>query len=171
MQKQIPFATSFAINEVAKEVVQEEKQQMQQRLHNPTPFTLRGVSKTFASKKNLQSRVFVKPIQLGYLKYAIEGGVNNDRGLVPQQALKLNQYGNMTRGALRNRRERGTSTRRGGRIFTNPKRGKRKLLAIITNKRRYKKRFDFQSIAKNKARKSFGIASTRAMRKIVHSMN
>ena len=170
VQKQIPFATVVALNEVAKEVKADQAHVIERELDNPTPFTKRGFRVKFANKQTLTAKVFIAPIQYGYLKYQIEGGTNTDKGLVPQKALRLNKYGNMPKGALRNRRSRGTSRRVGGRIYTNPKRGVRKLLAVMTTKRTYKARYNFHGTGIQKANKTFSKATSKALDKVLKTM-
>ena len=170
VQKQIPYATTLALNEVAGKVKENQVKVIERELNNPTPFTKRGFRIKYATKQNLTSKVFIAPIQQSYLKYQIEGGVNTDRGLVPQAGIKTNKYGNIPKNALRNRRSKGTSRRVGGRIYTSPKRGARKLLAIITSRREYKKKYDFQGTGIVEAKKQFEAATTKALNKTLSTM-
>lgn len=98
-KKQIPFATSKAINSAAKDVKQAIDQQMTQVLDRPTKFTRNAIGIKFSNKRTLQAEVFVKPIQIEYLRWQIFGGTRSSlsqQGIgVPTKNKKLNQYGNI----------------------------------------------------------------------------
>ena len=98
-RKQIPYATSKAINEVAKKARVEVDRQIKS-LDNPTPFTLKASFVKYSNKNQspIKAIVGVKDIQEEYLKYAEEGGVSRpNKGKakpVPTSGSK-NKYGNL----------------------------------------------------------------------------
>ncbi|MEP1612675.1 MAG: hypothetical protein ABJL72_12235 [Roseobacter sp.] len=101
-QRQIPFATSLAINDVLNEIKRNTEKRMRRVLHNPTPFTLRGVAVRRSSKRNQTGIVFIKDIQAEYLKRLEEGGDRrpNRRALLVPVGQRVNKYGNLPRGAV-----------------------------------------------------------------------
>lgn len=101
--KQIPYAGMVALNNVAFKIRAAEQEAMDKHLANPTPFTRRGVRVKKASKKHLVARVFIAPIQAGYLKYEVDGGTRTPkkRALVIPAMQKVNKYGNMPKGTIK----------------------------------------------------------------------
>ncbi len=105
LKKQIPFATARALTTVARQIQEAEKAQMKKVLQNPTPFTVNSVGSIAARKDNLVAKVFVRDIAAGYLDPFEFGGVHQMTGvakLVPIN-IKLNKYGNIPSGKMRNR--------------------------------------------------------------------
>lgn len=157
--KQVPFALSVALNDVAGEAKQAEDLGLMTSFDRPTPFTRRAIGRTYANKKNLHVEVFVKDIQAKYLKYGVEGGTRRAAGRkipVPGKRMRLNQYGNMTRGAVGKAAGRANTFvgRPSGRadlpvgIWQRSKSGL-KLLVLFTPQADYDERFDFYGIFEN----------------------
>lgn len=106
-REQIPFATSLALNSVAADVANAITDQMETKLDNPTPFTLKAYQfkpNSFrgqrANKRNLTAVIDPAEIQKAYLKYQIEGGVRFPKQakiFVPTDKAPKNQYGNVSR--------------------------------------------------------------------------
>lgn len=98
-RKHLPYAISTSINSVAKDAKQAIDQQMTQVLDRPTKFTRNAIGIKYSNKRTLQAEVFVKPIQLEYLRWQIFGGTRrspSQRGVgVPTKNKKLNAYGNI----------------------------------------------------------------------------
>ena len=118
-QVQIPFASSLALNNLAKEVRDNYRAEMKQRFRNPVPFTLNGMYikassksnlyvevglKEFATKGNPTSKYLLPQIQGGkpYLTrfqkaLRIKGILAPGEIAIPTQSdyLKRNQYGNV----------------------------------------------------------------------------
>jgi len=97
-KKQLPFAMAKALTVTASDAKRAVDVQIPRKLDRPTPFTRRAIGIKRASKRILQSEVFVKDIQAEYLKYAIEGGTRRPTGkalATPGSKVKLNKYGNM----------------------------------------------------------------------------
>jgi hypothetical protein len=105
--EQVPFAASMALNNVAADVANAITDQMETKLDNPTPFTLKAYQfkpNSFrgqrANKRNLTAVVIPAEIQKEYLKYQIEGGTRFPKQakiFVPTNKAPKNQYGNVSR--------------------------------------------------------------------------
>ncbi len=100
---QLPFAIARALTDTAKDVQRLLTAALPRQLDRPTPFTMRAFAVTPATKKTLTSKVYIKPDQWKYLKLQVEGGVRkpSKRALILPKSLKLNQYGNMPRAAVK----------------------------------------------------------------------
>lgn len=101
VSEQLPFATAKALTRTAQAAQSKVKVGLSEHLDRPTPFTKKSIGIKWATKTNLQSRIFVKDIQHDYLKYQIEGGTRKPKPgnrvvLIPWKA-KRNQYGNIAR--------------------------------------------------------------------------
>ena len=115
-RKQIPFATSRAINTLAFDVRKALQDGLDLHLDRPTPYTKRGVQVEKSTKKNLvaevgfRSKTFGKgkgsTTQASYMKRQIEGGLRrpNKRAIpVPiEDNIRLNKYGSLTRNKVKN---------------------------------------------------------------------
>lgn len=121
-RKQIPFATSLALNKTAQKVKRAQRNEMQDVFDRPSRFTLNSVYIDSATKKNLAARVWLKDWSLKggsadrFLGPQIHGGPRplktfekllNRRGIlpdgfyvVPGKRAKLDRYGNISRGLL-----------------------------------------------------------------------
>jgi hypothetical protein len=156
---QIPFATSLALNQVAKDGQRRAQRQMRLDLDRPTPFTVRGVRHLRSNKRNLYAEVYIQPDQAEYLKYQIRGGRRTPRNKaikVPVQ-IKLNKYGNIPRTKI-------NTLLKSGKVFiaskydNNPRtkhlqpgiyrrvaKGEQvQLLVAFENEAQYTKRYDFE---------------------------
>jgi|TARA_R100000084_G_scaffold70281_1_gene31153 hypothetical protein len=118
-QVQIPFASSLALNNLAKEVRDNYRSEMKQRFRNPVPFTLNGMYIKASTKSNLYVEVGLKEFapkgnpSSKYLLPQIQGGkpymtrfqkALEHKGIlapgeiaIPTQSdyLRRNQYGNV----------------------------------------------------------------------------
>ena len=152
-RKQIPFATSQAINDVAFEARKAVTIAAKIKLDRPTPFTLRGFRVTKSHKNNLKGIVYIHPIVAKYLVKQITGGVVNKRTAVPVN-IKLNKHGNIPnrrKGIVKTAKQfigtyKGTygvwqTSKKGGE-------GKIQLLAAFHDKVTYKAKFPFSKIVK-----------------------
>ena len=151
-RKQIPFAASQAINDVAFQSRTALQTNAKKQLDRPTPFTLRGFMVRTANKRNLEGYVYVNKIQEKYLQFHIEGGDRKDkqvgRVLVPVNA-RLNKYGNMPgkKTGVTKQAKRFTGVRKGVKGVWERRGGKKNprvvLVAAYHNKATYQKRFAF----------------------------
>lgn len=101
--KQVPFATSLALNATAEEIQKEESERLGKTLDRPTPFTRRAWAVWRSSKRNLSAKVFAKDAQAAYLSTLEDGGTRTPKGraIVTPAGLKLNSFGNMPKGAVK----------------------------------------------------------------------
>lgn len=97
-KKQARFAAAVALTRTAKIAADAEKKEAAKDLDSPTPFTLRGFRFSKATKANLQSSVYIMPIQSQYLAWQIEGGRRQKRARVGEALpvnVAINKYGNI----------------------------------------------------------------------------
>ena len=113
-RKQVPFATSLALNKVAYQANTAIKRQARYQLHNPTNWTLAGFMYDKSTKKNLHVVLYAAGAEGGkkgkladrnkYLIYQVEGGTRLPNGraiIVPTKHTKLNKHGNIPRATLK----------------------------------------------------------------------
>lgn len=162
-REQLPYATAVALTKTAQDIQRAETVQLPKKLDNPTPFTMRAFGIKVATKRHLQSEVFVKPAQFEYLRWAIEGGVRQGRGSgtgVPVGA-RLNKHGNIPgrrKGLIKGKKQfaakiRGVSgvwQRTGGRRSPGVA-----LMVAFEKSVRYERRFPFKRIAEGVALSKF----------------
>lgn len=100
-KSEVPFVTSQAINDTAFDVRAGLKKTLSHDLHNPTPWTLRGVlvGRKAATKRNLTRTVDLEQSRYEYLQYQIFGGTRRpERKLIAiGKGIKRNKYGNVSR--------------------------------------------------------------------------
>ena len=97
-KKQIPFATSNAINETLFTLRKEMGKQLDKKLDRPTPFTKRGFVVDKAKKTLLRGMLFMKNIVADYMQYQVDGGIRTDSKFLPIPFVpnaKLNKFGNI----------------------------------------------------------------------------
>lgn len=102
----IPKATSNAINDLLFPIAKKEAPQEMDRIFEggATKFTRNAFRYSKSNAKSLTAYVFAGRIQGEYLKFAVEGGTRfpkNRTILASTKNSKLNQYGNIKRGALK----------------------------------------------------------------------
>lgn len=168
--KQLPFAVALGINDVAGQIVQDERAALSGDLDRPAPFTLRGLTVQRASKRRLVGVVGFKPIQAQYLARQATGGKRTPKGraIVVPVGQRLNKYGNMPRGAIKRalaRPDGFSGTVRGVSGVWKRKGAGRglKLLAIYADAARYKPRLRFVTRARNTAATGIGPAVARRL--------
>ena len=118
MKRQVPFAAAMALTKTAKKVEQVEKAEMQQVFNNPTRYTLNAQFVKPATKRNLESIVWLKGSDRKrsrhYLQPHVDGGDRANTGFemllikrgimasgykaIPGQAMKKSSRGGITRG-------------------------------------------------------------------------
>jgi len=97
-KKQIPFATSVAINNTLFDLKKEMAKQMDKKLDRPTPFTKRGFFINKAKKNLLVGVLLMKDIVANYMQYQIEGGTRSTGKKIPvpfKPNARLNKFGNI----------------------------------------------------------------------------
>lgn len=120
--RRIPDAAALALTNTAHAVRQAEYDHMRSVFDRPTPFTLNSLYVKAASKQNLSAVVWLKPGANNYLHAQIFGGTRNlkrfekalqrvrggiigqampsDMFAVPGSGVRLDAYGNMSRGQI-----------------------------------------------------------------------
>lgn len=122
IKKQIPFAISKALNDVAVMVKNAERKEMESVFDNPTPYTLNSVFFKKATKQKLEAHIIVRneaakgtpPVK--FLEPQIFGGTRRaksselqlrEKGLMdnnmfwaPGSGARLNKYGNISPGQI-----------------------------------------------------------------------
>ena len=105
VRKQIPYATSQAVNALAKQVKLYEQKNLLEKFPSSTPFTVSSVSMTYAKKSDPTATVFMKPIAANYMRPYEEGGqhwLGGKKGLLVPRKQPVNTYGNLPRSTLAN---------------------------------------------------------------------
>ncbi|AEI76540.1 hypothetical protein CNE_1c11850 [Cupriavidus necator N-1] len=167
-QKQMPFAIAKALTQTAKAVAGVESRALPRELDKPTPFTMRAFGTKPATKQRQIASVFIKPDQWKYLRYQVDGGERRPtkRAVVIPQGLRVNQYGNMPKGAIRKLLAKpgvfsgtvngvpGIYQRKGRSVA---------LLVKYVDKAGYKRRFDFAGIGQQAIAAEFGAIFGRAL--------
>jgi|APSaa5957512493_1039668.scaffolds.fasta_scaffold00772_1 hypothetical protein len=148
-ESQLPFAVMRTLNELGFKIQKEQQRQVSRKLDNPTPFTKRGFRVEKAKMSNLQTLIYIPPIQDEYMKYQIEGGTRNFRGkggaAIPGKGLKVNAYGNIPgkRKGLLKRKSDFIIPGRG--VFRTVGKVTKKVIAFV-KKITYKNKFPFYQI-------------------------
>ena len=149
---QLPFATAKALTDTAKDVQRTVTREIDAVFDRPIPFTRKAIGITYANKRTLTSKVFIKDIQAAYLDLEIIGGTRTPKGraLVLPVDQPTNQYGNLPRGkvkALLARADTFSGRVRGiPGIWQRTRKGL-KLLIAYRPRASYRKRFPFYEIA------------------------
>ncbi|MFP4895807.1 hypothetical protein [Paraburkholderia sp. EG304] len=103
-RRQLPFAESRTVTELAKLAAQAEKKTIPEVFESPTPFTVNSVAVQGAKRGLPIARVYVRAAAAQYLAPYEYGGVQflgqKPADLVPVGAA-VNQYGNLPRGLIR----------------------------------------------------------------------
>jgi len=101
--KQVPFAMSLALNNLAKGVAGIESDLIGKTFDSPTPFTEKAYRIEVATKARPIAIVAAKDIQAQYLEPYVVGGKRSlgaKRGMLSPRNIALNKYGNLTRNKL-----------------------------------------------------------------------
>jgi len=164
--KQIPFAASQTLNDLAIDSQKALKAQAVKKLDRPTKQTLNAFKVKRSSKNNLVSEVFIVDWAWKYLKYQIQGGIrraSNKQIGVPVNA-RLNKHGNIPgrRKGLVKKKKQFIATIKGiSGVWERVGRGGKQLKLVVAfeDKVEYSKRFEFhkvvQGVVKNKFNKHF----------------
>jgi hypothetical protein len=115
-KKQVPFATSNAINKTLFGLRKFMGQQTLHYMKKPTPFTKRGFlvePSKYKGWKKLKGILYIRPEVLEYLQYLIDGGIETAKRKIPIPYtwggnIVLNRYGNIKGkrfGLIKNKRQ------------------------------------------------------------------
>lgn len=170
-RKQLPYATSVALNDTAEEIRKNQTRRLDKKLDRPTPMTKKAYAVRRSTKRRLEARVYIRPIQARYLVNLEEGGtVTPKRRAIPIAAkAKRNKYGNLPRGAIRRQLaspKTFSGTPKGGRggpgIYQRKGRGLVKLTGYH-RRAKYSPRLGFKSSAQETAARRFPVHFNRAL--------
>ena len=102
LRKQIPFATSKAINAMAYQAQQALGKEIDDKIDRPTPFTRKSWLYKRSTKSKLEAVVYAKDIQSRYLRLQEDGGTRkpNRRAIAVPVKQRRNKYGNIPRTAI-----------------------------------------------------------------------
>ncbi|EHM4464129.1 hypothetical protein KGH42_000101 [Escherichia coli] len=104
LQKQMHFATARAITSTVRQIEAAEKENLRQKLDNPTPFTVNSVRSKGATRDNLTGRVFMMDTTVNYLTPFEEGGLHylgeGRKAVLNPKNIRLNKYGNLPKAKL-----------------------------------------------------------------------
>ena len=106
IKKQIPFATSKALNRTAYKLWSVFPAEIEKQIDRPIPFTKKAMAYRKSTKRNLTATVYAKAIQEKYLSIQETGGTRTPKGkaLPIPIGQRKNRYGNMPRTALKTMR-------------------------------------------------------------------
>jgi hypothetical protein len=124
VRRQLPFATSKALNETAKLVQTSVQESLAKSFDRPTPFVLKSIFIKYSNKQNLQAVVFLRDQQLSKnpnslseqiqqqfrggprIRSRLEGAltraglISGNEYVAPGAGARLDQYGNISRGQV-----------------------------------------------------------------------
>lgn len=172
--KQIPFATSKALNDTAFDARKDLMIKTVSHIDRPTPFTKKGFLVKKSTKRNLTAQVFIKDSVYKYLKWIIEGGTRTSPGKgtgVPTRNTNLNQYGNIRgrRQGLAKGKNQFIATIKGISGVWKRTGGKRskgvKLMVVFEKSVSYRKTFPFVKLVDKTVKRRFTKNFERSMRK------
>jgi hypothetical protein len=111
-EKNILFGFARGLTQTARKAAEDVTRELPQRFDRPTPFTLRAIATTPATRDRLVATVFVKQAQAEYLEIEETGGTRTERPgrrIFPAVNLKTNAYGNLARGRVKKEKAKPTS--------------------------------------------------------------
>jgi len=103
-KKQVPFALSNTINDLAFKSKPAEQNVMRQMIDRPTPFTQKGIFVEKSNKRTLKARVKITPVRWKYLQKIVNGGTSTRAGgshAIAVNEVLSNKYGNLPRNKSR----------------------------------------------------------------------
>lgn len=103
VSRNLNFGIARGLTSAAKFSAEKMQQQLPAIFDRPTPFTQRAIGFQPASKSKLEARVFVRDVQAKYLMRQEQGGIRRPEPGSPINLAvgqRLNQYGNISRGAI-----------------------------------------------------------------------
>ncbi len=173
-KRQIPLATSRALNDVARiSAMEDSRKDMEKDLDRPIPWTIRGQRYRRGNKYNQKAWVLIDPERAGYMIPNIHGGtrgpVAGQKGFVIGALVKRNKYGNVPRGLLKKMDARrdtfwgyaGLSGKGMYGLWQRNTRGKLKLLYSVHKTAEYTGRFDWRGSVERTIRGEYNQAFAR----------
>lgn len=141
LARQMPFATSVALNRTAFDIRQLFNYETQRYFDRPVPFTQRAFLVERSTKQNLEAVVYAEAKRARYLRFGIDGGLRPQKGfekkflgdltamrqipssaqLVPTSLVRLTSSGNVSLATIRRIQQGLNSNARGGFFTGKPK--------------------------------------------------
>jgi len=178
-RRQIPYATSVALNKTAKRLVTAEQKQMRAKLDRPTPQTIKAVRIfQYAKKTALTARVGFLSWANDYMQYQVHGGtrpIKKKYNSVPSVHRKLNAYGNIPgkkTGIIKAKDFKATIGGKTAIWKRTGRKGNKKLVPQVwldTKAPQYKKRFPFYRIAEGVVKNVYHREFTKSLRHAVRT--
>ena len=168
VRKQLPFATSKAINKTLTRVKDAEMTEIVRKIDRPKPETVEAfwIDRSDYRKKKMYGSVSLKD-RNQYLTGLITGGTELKPRPVPGRQAKLDLYGNLPRRATKAKRTFNATTRRGlSGVWKRTGRGKNAKVHLVghyPNARNYRPRLDFYGVAGRTTRNHFEREMRRAI--------
>ncbi len=194
MAKQLPYATSVALNATAFDVRAEEKNEITRAFDNPVPFVRNSPRVEKSTKRALSAAVYIDERIQQALVHQVEGGPRLPRDVARKLRsmgiLRGNEYttynpeftnsrGNLT--LARWRKILAEVNQPGGKFFVDPKRKSiwikrgrggrqaRPIVFITARRPTYRQRFDFYGTAQRTVSRVFDANFDRAMARAVRT--
>lgn len=89
----LPGVLASGVNRTMRGIEQAELNSMERSIDRPSPFTLNALQIQAANAKHLDASMSIRPIQAGYLRTAIEGGII-EKTVIPFR-IKRDAHGNI----------------------------------------------------------------------------
>ncbi len=182
-RNQAPFALAKAMTTTVRQAKAAEDAHILTVFDRPTAFTKRAVAFEGANKNTLQAKVFVKDDQAKYLEAQVAGGPRHFKPFeqqfagtdgphvaLPGRGMQLNQYGNISKAKIKKLASDINAGGKGKRVFMGKPRGSdlpsgiyqrskdgKQLtpLLVFANAATYKKRFNFNEVARSTINERF----------------
>jgi len=180
-KRQIPFATSMALNNTAFKVREHIQEKLPQVFDRPTPFTKKGVVVSKSKKRHLVASVFFKENRADYLQFPVFGKTKRPKRaaltVYAKNAKQKDKFGNIRASRLQRINAddkrffagvpKGHPDLPGG-IYERYAGNKRiRMVAHYTERADYSKQFDFFRFAERSAKQHFDREFRKAFAKAV----
>jgi hypothetical protein len=177
-KKQIPYATSVALNNTSKKLVTAEQKQMVRKLDRPRPQTIKALRIfKYAKKTSLSTRIGFPEWADKFMSLQVFGGIRN----VNSTVVPMNQYGGALNkyGSIPGRRAKGWANKRkqffveskGKTLLMRPSgRDDQVVVGVITSNPVYKKKFPFFIIAQGLVKRVFPREMDKGLKRAIATM-
>lgn len=176
-EKQMPYALATGMTWTMREAVTAETAALPASLDRPTPFTMKAVGYTPATKSTLRFEVFLKDLQARYLGINVRGGTRSPESAktLATPFIRRNAFGNVARGSLK-------ALAKSKNVFSGkPRGGDRpaglwrrtgkntsiRLLALFQPTAAYTRRLDFDGIFERTVREQMPIKIGEAVQRVI----
>ena len=173
-RKQIPFATSQALNDAARTIAMKDtRADLARELDTTNRFTRMATTYKRSTKARLVSQIVMGQQQWTYLKINVNAGTRRPKGqviVIPtpagQRLRKKNPRGWM-QAALKNKAVHWADIGGTYGLWRTDRRGNNTLLAYTTGRATYGKSFDYMGSVERGVRKHFNVSFAKRMRRAI----